>query len=111
MKPARGYIFVVPVDEIPSIKSEAGFGVTHVDKQKPEQPYKFKVIAVGAPRPFDGLMIDSEVSVGDTISLMSSNNTLREQRETTGFLIGSTWIIPVDFRDILGIWDGLNERP
>ena len=104
MKPARGYIFVVPVDEIPAIKSEAGFS-GKTEKFKPEQPYKFKVMEVGAPRPFDGLLIDSEANVGDIISLMSSNNTLREQRETMGFLIGSTWVIPVDFRDILGVWN------
>jgi co-chaperonin GroES (HSP10) len=104
LQPARGYIFVVPVDEIPSEKSVVGFG-GKTDKHRPEQPYKFKVIAVGGPRPYDGVCVDSEVAEGDIISHQSTNGTLREQRETAGFFVDDEWYLPMDFRDILGVWE------
>jgi len=35
---------------------------------------------------------------------MSNNATLREQRETAGFVIDGKWYLVMDFRDVLGIW-------
>jgi hypothetical protein len=105
LHPARGYVFVIPVDDIPSDKAAVGFG-GKTDKLKPEEPYKFKVVAVGAARPFEGMLIYSEVEEGDIISHQSTNATLREQRETAGFLIDGEWFLPLDFRDILGRWQG-----
>jgi len=103
LKPAGGYIFVEPVDDIPSSKSEMGFG-GKTDKQKPETPYKFRVVAVGGKVAYQGLWIYSEVEPGDIISHMSNNATLREQRETAGFVINGNWYLVIDFRDVLGIW-------
>ena len=104
LQPARGYLFVIPVEDIPASKSAVGFG-GKTEKIKPEQPYKLRVMAVGAPRPFDGLMIDAGVNVGDIISANSTNATIREQREQAGFLVDDVWYFPMDFRDVLGVWN------
>lgn len=103
LKPNRGYIFVEPVDEIPSAKQEVGFS-GKTDKHKPEQPYKFRVVEVGLDLPFAGLWVPPDVEPGDIISHMQSNHTLREQRETAGFLVDERWYLVMDFRDILGVW-------
>lgn len=103
MKPPRGIIFVKPIDHIPSSKVEMGFGGT-TDKQKPETPYKFLVVEVGQPEPHHGLWVSSEVLPGDIISHNSTNSTLREQRETAGFIIDGEWYLPVMFQDVMGIW-------
>lgn len=97
-------MFVVPVDDIPASKSGVGFG-GKTEKQKPEQPYKLRVAAVGGPRPYESVMIESEVKVGDIISTNSNNATLRENRETAGFLVDDVWYLPMDFRDVLGVWE------
>jgi co-chaperonin GroES (HSP10) len=109
LQPARGYLFVIPVDDIPASKSGVGFG-GKTEKQKPEQPYKLRVAAVGGSRPYESIMIESEVKVGDIISHNSTNATLREQREQAGFLVDGVWYLPMDFRDVLGIWEDTEER-
>src|ERR1035437_2901653 len=99
LQPARGYLFVIPVEDIPASKSAVEFG-GKTEKIKPEQPYKLRVMAVGAPRPFDGLMIDGWVNVGYVVSANSTNATIREQREQAGFLVDDVWYLPMDFRDV-----------
>ena len=103
-----GTIFVTPINEIPSSRTETGFG-GKTDKQKPEQPYKFKVVAVGGPIPSHGIMVYPEVEPGDIVSHNSTNLTLREQSYTSGFLVDDVLYHPWDFRDILGIWETNEE--
>jgi hypothetical protein len=103
-KPARGTIFLVPIDEIAPAKPEMGFG-SKKEKHKPEEPYKFRVVSVGGPLPFDGMFIDPEVAAGDVVSLNYDNETMRERMAAgAGFLVDGVWHYGIDFRDILGIW-------
>lgn len=104
LKPTRGLLFVVPLDKIEPPKDGMGFGAEK-QKHKPEEPYKFKVVAVGAVLPVDGLWVESEVRVGDIIALNHSNVTMRERiAEGSGFLLDGVWHYPVDFRDVIGYW-------
>jgi co-chaperonin GroES (HSP10) len=106
LQPSRGFLFVRPVSDIPKAEKnskETGFGIKS-DKSKPEEPYQFKVLAVGAPRPFDGCMIESEAQVGDIVSHTATNKTLREDIHDSGFLMDGVHILVMDFRDVLGIW-------
>lgn len=109
LRPAAGNIFITPVEPIPSSRTETGFG-GKTDKQKPEQPYKFRVAAVGGPVPINGQWFRTEVEIGDIVSLVSTNLTLREQSETAGFLIDGVLYYAWDFRDILGIWETNEQR-
>lgn len=104
LQPASGFIFLEPIDHIPSVKQETGFGAKAAEKDKPEQSYKFRVFAVGTSMPFHGVWVPPEVKPGDIVSLTQKNSTLREQQETTGLLIGDKRYLVVDFRDVLGIW-------
>ena len=109
LRPAMGTLFVTPIDQIPSSRTETGFG-GKTDKQKPEEPYKFKVVAVGGPIPSHGVMVYPEVEPGDIVSHVSTNLTLREQSDTSGFLVDDVLYHPWDFRDILGIWETNEEH-
>lgn len=104
LQPGSGFIFLEAIDHIPSVKQETGFGAKTAEKDKPEQPYKFRVFAVGTSMPFHGMWIPPEVKPGDIVSLAQKNSVLREQQETTGLLIGDKRYRVVDFRDVLGIW-------
>ena len=104
MKPTRGLVFLKPIDEIKPEKPEMGFG-SKLEKLKPEQPYKFEVLSVGDSLPVDGVFVPAEVKPGDIVSLVHTNQTMRERiAEQVGFYINDLWIYPVDFRDILGVW-------
>ena len=109
LRPAAGTIFVTLVDTIPSSRTETGFG-GKTDKQKPEQPYKFMVAAVGGPAPINGQWFRTEVEMGDIVSSISTNLKLREDAEITGFLVDNVLYHPWDFRDILGIWETNEEH-
>lgn len=104
LKPTRGLLFVVPIGKIDPPKEGMGFSAEK-QKHKPEEPYKFKVTAVGGPLPFDGIWVPSEVAVGDIVSLNQSNAAMRERiAEGAGFLLDGAWYYPVDFRDVIGYW-------
>ena len=104
LEPTRGLVFLTPIDEIVPEKQDGHFGVKS-QKVKPEEPYKFKVISVGGPLPFDGLFIPPEVAPGNIVSLHFNNQMTRERvAEGAGFLVNGVWTYGVDFRDILGIW-------
>lgn len=101
--PGRGLLFLTPIDKIEPSNDGVGFGATK-QKQKPEHPYRFRVAAVGRPLPVDGLWVDSEVNIGDVITIAFSNQTMRERiSEGAGFLIDEEWYYPIDFREILGV--------
>jgi hypothetical protein len=102
-KPAMGSYFLTPVDDIPSGKTEVGFG-GKTDKPKPETPYKFRVAGVGGAFPYAGVLMHPEYKIGDLVSSNETNSTFREQRDSKGFVIDGVWYFPVDFRDILGVW-------
>ena len=105
IKPSLGFVFLTAVDEIPQEpKNQGGFGI-ETKKKGPETPYRFKVMAVGGPRPFEGILISSPVQYGDVISLLQSNANLREQYHESGFVVGDMHFIVADFRDILGAWE------
>jgi co-chaperonin GroES (HSP10) len=104
MRPSRGTIFVKPIDEIPSVKSKLGFGEV-ATKEKPEEPYKFLVVAVGEEFPHEGLWIDSEVKKGNVVSLNKTNSSIRAENETSGFLLNGERLTAIPFDDILGIWE------
>jgi hypothetical protein len=108
-RPAMGSYFLTPVDEILSGKTEVGFG-GKTDKSKPEVPYKFRIAGVGGPVPFSGVMVYPEFQIGDIVSSNETNSTFREQKDSKGFIIDGVWYFPVDFRDILGIWETNEER-
>lgn len=109
LKPAPGTIFIQPVDLIPPSKTEVGFS-GKTDKQKPEQPYKFRVLAVGSKQAHQGLWVESPVEPGDIISHVSTNAKWREIAETSGFLVDGELCMPIEFGDILGIWETDEER-
>lgn len=98
-----------PVDDIPSTKTEVGFG-GKTEKLKPEQPYKFKVVGVGGPVPIHGVMFRSDVAVGDIISTSTKNSALRENKDSWGFTIDNDWYYVIDFQDVLGFWETNEER-
>lgn len=111
LKPMRGMLFLKPIDEIKPDKPEVGFG-SKTEKLKPEQPYKFEVLAVGAPLPLDGIFIPAEVKPGDIVSLVFGNPTMRERvAEGTGFLVDDQLVHGADFRDILGVWEVYEPIP
>ena len=97
-------MFAVPVDEIPAVNPNMGFG-GKTEKFKPEVPYKLKILAVGGPRPFnDNVWFEAEVKAGDIVSHVQTNATLREKMATTGFILDGQQIMVMDFQDIVGIW-------
>lgn len=104
LTPARGYLYVVAQDTIPAASKEMGFS-GKTEKFKLESPYKFKVLAVGAPRPGEGgVLIGSEVQPGDIISTANTNVTWRERIEQSGFLLEGQQVMVLDVMDVLGIW-------
>ena len=106
-RPARRTIIIEAIDDIPSLsKNQEGFGIKS-QRIVPEVPYKYKVIAVGAPGLYDGLMISSEVEPGDIISLNDTNFKRRETIDQDGFLIDGKVYYAIDFRDVLLIWEPL----
>lgn len=110
LTPARGYLFVTAEDVIPAASKGMGFeGKT--EKFKLESPYKFKVIAVGSSRLGEGgVRVYSEVSVGDIISIVNTNVTMRERVEQTGFLLDGKQVFVLDFMDVLGIWNDQSQN-
>jgi hypothetical protein len=104
LKPNRGILFVVPIDEIKPVKVKAGFEGKAAEKQKPETPYKFKVVAVGGPLRVHDIWIPCDAQVGDIISHTSTNAHLREQIEESGMLLDGVQHLVLDFNDVLGVW-------
>lgn len=112
LQPTRGTVFCVPLDKIEPTKTGMGFG-SEKSKPVPETPFRFKVVAVGQPYPYEGMMVASEVKVGDVVSLNFSNQTIRERlAEGSGFMLDNVWYYPVDFPNVFGVWDEENDaRP
>lgn len=106
---ARGTLILEAVDEIPTNKNSGEFGIKS-QKRIPEIPYRYRVVSVGLPRPFDGVMVESEVLAGDIISLIDYNQTQREGAESAGFLIDGNRYYAADFRDVLIVWETEQEH-
>jgi co-chaperonin GroES (HSP10) len=107
LRPARGLAYVVPISDIPSASKKAnGYGVEAADKNKgTEEPYQFRVVAVGASKPTSfGSWIYSQLQVGDIVALSATNSTLRTNRDESGFTLDGQWTMVIDFEDVLGIW-------
>jgi hypothetical protein len=107
-KVARGFIAIVPLQEIPltnQTKSDKAFGPKINEKHDRNEPlYRFKVMAVGGPYPIEGQMVSAEVKIGDVISLTSSNKTIRQDFEDFGFVIDGTLYFIVGFSHVAIIW-------
>lgn len=104
LTPGPGFIFAVPIDRIPEkSKTGAGFGLDH-DKKGPEAPYRFRVEAVGGPKPFEGQLVPAPVKVGDEIILALHNHTLRDKASEAGFIVEGVWYMPLDFGDVMGVY-------
>lgn len=104
LMPAQGYMFVVPEDTIPATSKEVGFS-GKTEKFKLEVPYKLRVVAVGAPRVTEyGESIFAQAKVGDLISSIKRNSSLRDDIEQSGFLLDGKQVLVMDFTDLIGIW-------
>ena len=102
LKPGPGYIFLKMLDKMPDKIKGTGFGA-ETQKLSAEEPYKFKVVAVGGPRPFEGRVWPSPVEEGDTIFLNNHNKSLRESYPESWFLHEDEMYLAADFSAVMGI--------
>jgi co-chaperonin GroES (HSP10) len=111
---ARGFIAIVPLQEIPLInqtKSDKAFGPKINEKHDRNEPlYRFKVMAVGGPCPIEGQMVPAEVEVGDVISLTSSNRAIRQDFQDFGFVVDGTLYFIVGFSHVAIIWKSEHQE-
>lgn len=106
-QPTRGIVFLKAISEIQEKdKQSTGYGIKG-DKRAPEEMYKWEVVAVGGGYPSRyGMVIESPVQLGDTVSIHAHNATVREKLDAAGFLLDGQLYLPVEFEEVLGTWDG-----